>query len=266
MRPASSRAAQASQRCALPDPLPARGLRCFSCPVPSTGTAPVCDWRPSLGSPGRASGRGSEGKTFISHRASSDGDMVINVLDVCLFCCWVFFGGGNSNPISHLPAPVPRSASPALPDGCKINLPGCLPSGRRSHGEPLAVPAPGMVHSSSPDLLSLLSTQRGGFFPGRKVGNSRRCLGNSQCLSEQSFKGAEGKGKKTVAEKDFFFKKKGDVRGTCKAGREQGGQYFGKAGMETCRDDFCIFRKVNSRLSLVFFFAELQEPEMEKTY
>lgn len=161
---------------------------------------------------------------------------------------------------------MPRSASPAQPDSCKINLPG---SPLRSE-QPWRAAGPGKLHSCSPDLLSLLRTQRRGFFPARKVGNSRQPLGNSQCLSEHSFEGAEGERKKTVAEKDLKRKKKGEIRGTCKAGLQRGSQYFGKAGTETCRDDFCIFRRVNSRLGLgfgfVWFFSELQEPEMEKTY
>lgn len=109
-----------------------------------------------------------------------------------------------------------------------------------------------MVHSCSPDLLSLLSTQRRGFFRGRKVGNSRQPLRNSQCLSEHSFKGAEGERKKTVAEKDQKKKRRNQRHLQSWTTARQSVFLFRKAGMETCRDEFCIFRKVNSRLSLGF--------------
>lgn len=110
---------------------------------------------------------------------------------------------------------------------------------------------PALGRSCSPDLLSLLSTHRTGFFLGRKVGKWSQSLGNSQRLSEHPFKGAEGERRKSGAEN--LKKKKREIRGTCKAGLQQGSPYFGKAGTETCRDELCLFRKVNSRLSLGFF-------------
>lgn len=87
---------------ALPDPLPTQGLRCFFHLVPSTETAPVCDWHPSQGSPGQTGGCGSKGKTFISRPASGDGDMLINALDICWVCCWFFLRNSNPSPICQL--------------------------------------------------------------------------------------------------------------------------------------------------------------------
>lgn len=68
------------------------------------------------------------------------------------------------------------------------------------------VPAPG--HSCSPDLLSLFSTHRRGFFLGRKVGEWSQSLGNSQRLSEHPFKGAEGERRKSGVENDLKKEKR----------------------------------------------------------
>lgn len=67
------------------------------------------------------------------------------------------------------------------------------------------VPAPG--RSCSPDLLSLLSTHRTGFFLGRKVDKWSQSLGNSQRLSEHPFKGAEGERRKSGVENDLKKRK-----------------------------------------------------------